>query len=54
MVLYLFNNPSRTINNLLPNGAPNSLVDRVNCLTCDNSVSTRNKLKVRKKDRPTL
>ena len=49
----IFNNPSRTLSDLVQNGAPNSLVDRANCLSCDDSISTQDKLKVRKKDRPT-
>lgn len=49
----VFQNPSRVLRDLVENGAPNSLVDRVNCLTCDENVSTQDKLKVRKKDRPT-
>jgi len=48
-----FQNPSRTLRDMVKNGAPNSLVDRVNCLSCDDSVSSQDKLKVRKKDRPT-
>ena len=49
----VFQNPSRVLRNLVQNGAPSSLVDRDNCLTCDENVSTQDKLKVRKKDRPT-
>ena len=49
----VFNNPSRTLINLVQNGAPNSLVDRANWVSCDDSVTTQDKLKVRKKDRPT-
>lgn len=48
-----FNNPSRTLRDLVKKGAPSSLVDRANCNTCNESVTTQDKLKVRKKDRPT-
>lgn len=48
-----FQNPSRVLKDLVKNGAPNSLVDRVNCNSCDDTISTQDKLKVRKKDRPT-
>lgn len=48
-----FQNPSRILKDLVKDGAPLSLVDRANCSSCDNSVSTQQKLKVRKKDRPT-
>ena len=47
-----FQNPSRILKDLVKNGAPLSLVDRANCNSCDDSVSTQEKLKVRKKDRP--
>ena len=48
-----FQNPSRTLREMVSNGASVSLVDRVNCLTCDDTVTTQDKLLVRKKDRPT-
>ena len=48
-----FQNPSRTLREMVSNGAPNSFVDRANCLTCDDTVTTQDKLLVRKKDRPT-
>lgn len=47
-----FQNPSRILRDMVRNGAPVSLIDRSNCLTCDDTVSTQDKLKVRKKDRP--
>ena len=48
-----FQNPSRMLKDLVKNGAPVTLVDRANCNSCDDSISTQEKLKVRKKDRPT-
>ena len=48
-----FQNPSRILKDLVKNGAPINLVDRANCNSCDDSVSTQEKLRVRKKDRPT-
>ena len=48
-----FQNPSRILRDMVAGGAPSSLVDRANCLTCDDTVSTQDKLLVRKKDRPT-
>ena len=48
-----FQNPARILRDMVKNGAPSSLVDRANCLSCDDSVSSQDKLKVRKKDRPT-
>ena len=49
----VFENPSRKLKELVSQTNNIKLVDRVNCLSCDDNVSTEEKLKVRKKDRPT-
>jgi len=48
-----FENPSRVLKNLVKNSNNISNVDRANCNSCDDSFSAQDKLKVRKKDRPT-
>ena len=49
----IFQNPSRLLRDLVKNTNSVPLVDRANCGSCDSTVSTQEKLKVRKKDRPT-
>ena len=48
----VFRNPSRVISDLVKNTNSISLVDRANCTSCDDNVSTQEKLQVRKKNRP--
>ena len=36
-----FQNPSRILKDLVKNGGPIALVDRANCNSCDDSVSTQ-------------
>ena len=45
----VFENPSRKLKELVSQTNNIKLVDRVNCLSCDDNVSTEEKLKVRKK-----
>ena len=49
----IFKNPARQLRELVRTTNQISLVDRANCLSCDDNISTEDKLKVRKKDRPT-
>ena len=44
----VFENPARKLRELVSQTNNIKLVDRVNCLSCDDSVSTEEKLKVRK------
>ena len=48
-----FQNPSRTLRDIIADSSSNYVIDRANCLTCDETVTTQQKLLVRKKDRPT-
>ena len=49
----IFQNPSRVLRDLVKSTNSISLVDRANCNSCNDNVSTQEKLKVRKKNRPT-
>ena len=49
----VFQNPARQLRKLVNDTGSVLLVDRVNCNSCDDSITTEEKLKVRKKDRPT-
>ena len=48
----IFQNPSRVLSDLVKETNSISLVDRANYSSCNDTVSTQEKLKVRKKDRP--
>ena len=49
----VFENPARKLRELVSQTNNFNLVDRANCTSCDDNVTTEEKLKVRKKDRPT-
>ena len=52
-LINVFENPFLQLKKIVNNSNSVSLVDRANCNSCDSSIPTQEKLKVRKKDRPT-